>query len=282
MEKKRNIYKIICIVLAIILLIVLGVFLRNWVVERNAQEAFRNLTKYVNEEEWNELHQQQEADQEGNGEEEAIPQESWQQLGIDIPQRYPDWDALWNESRDIYAWIYIPNTNVDYPILQHPTDDSYYLNHNLNGSRGYPGCIYTELINNKNFLDYNTLIYGHNMKNQTMFRTLHNYEDINFFNENPYIYIYTPDEILVYEIFAAYETDDAHILYNNDFSTESGYQSYLDKILGTRDMSVHIRSDVQVTSQSHIITLSTCVSGKSSRRYLVQAVLLNDSTIVTE
>ena len=50
---------------------------------------------------------------------------------------------------DIYAWIYIPGTEIDYPVLQHPSDDSYYLNYNMNGTRGYPGCIYTEKENNK-------------------------------------------------------------------------------------------------------------------------------------
>ncbi len=277
MEKGRNIYKIICIILIVILMIVLALFLRSWVIQRNAEERFQKLSEYVGSDGWNQLHDENDtASGTQDVPEEESETKSWLQLGVKIPERFPDWEALRAENQDIYAWIYIPGTNVDYPILQHPTDDTYYLKHNLDGSRGYPGCIYTESFNNKNFKDYNTLIYGHNMKNQTMFRTLHKYEEANFLNDNPYIFVYTPEEILVYEIFAAYETDDAHILKTNDFSTESGYQKYLDEILGTRDMSVHIRNNVEVSSQNHIITLSTCVSGQKDRRYLVQAVLLND------
>ena len=58
----------------------------------------------------------------------------------------------------MYAWIYVPGTNVDYPVLQHPTDDAYYLEHNMDGSKGLPGCIYTESVNTKDFTD-RTLFY---------------------------------------------------------------------------------------------------------------------------
>lgn len=279
-KNNTNFYKILCIILAVILLVVLGIMFRKWYNEEQAERKFNELAEMTTDDSGQEM--EEDLTDTEPGTEEAVMEEeepeSWTQLGIDVPERNLDWEALWKENEDIYAWIYIPNTNVDYPILQHPTDDTHYLNYNLDGSKGYPGCIYTESLNHKNFLDYNTVIYGHNMRNQTMFRTLHNFEEDTFFAENPYIYIYTPDGILVYEIFAAYERDDAHVLNTNDFYSESGYQKYLDEVLGMRDMSAHIRSEVEVTSQNHIITLSTCVSGKSDRRYLVQAVLLNDPT----
>lgn len=85
-------------------------------------------------------------------------------------------------------------------MLQHPSDDSYYLNYNMNGTRGYPGCIYTEKANSKEFTDFDTVVYGHNMRNDTMFASLHNYEDQTFFNNFPYIYVYTKEKVLVYEI----------------------------------------------------------------------------------
>ena len=72
---------------------------------------------------------------------------------------------------DAYAWIEIKDTNIHYPILQHESDDAYYLNHRIDGVAGYPGSIYTERVNAKDFSDYNTVVYGHNMKNKTMFVT---------------------------------------------------------------------------------------------------------------
>ena len=87
------------------------------------------------------------------------------------------------QNSDTVGWIEIPGTKVDYPILQSSTDDSYYLNHNIDGSEGYPGSIYTESYNGKTFEDFNTVIYGHNMKDDTMFGDLHSYEDSAFMKE---------------------------------------------------------------------------------------------------
>ena len=111
-----------------------------------------------------------------------------------------------------------------------------------------------------------------------MFASLHNYEKGDFFANNPYIYVYTGDKVLVYEIWSAYESDNFHILYSNDFTTQSGRQIYLDKIYNKAD-SANMRNDIQATDQSHILTLSTCIKGKSQNRFLVQAVLLNEEEL---
>jgi sortase B len=182
------------------------------------------------------------------------------------------------ENEDIYAWIYIPDTNIDYPVLQHPTDDSRYLNYNVDGSKGYPGCIYTERINDKDFSDFNTLLYGHNMKNGSMFHDLHNYADEVFLEEHPYVYIYLPDRTLKYQIFAAHRYDDRHIMYSFDFTSDVVRTAYLDEIFSTSQLNAVIDKDVTVGSDDHIITMSTCVSG-TDYRYLVQAVLVEELDI---
>ena len=74
-----------------------------------------------------------------------------------------DFGQLHEQNQDIYAWIVVPGTQVDYPLLQSETDN-YYLDYNLDHSKGYPGCIYTNQCNRKDFSDYNTVLYGHNMK----------------------------------------------------------------------------------------------------------------------
>lgn len=200
--------------------------------------------------------------------------------GITVPEKELDWQALWEENKDIYAWIYVPGTNIDYPVLQHPTDDVFYLEHNLDGSAGYPGCIYTEASwNYQGFMDRNTVLYGHNLKDGTMFTQLHNFEDEAFFNENRYAFIYTPENVFVYDIFAAYEFSNEHILYNYNFVSDEGFQEYLDVVFGVRDMGAHFRDDVTVDVKSHIITMSTCIAQKPDNRYLVQGVLINDPTL---
>lgn len=169
---------------------------------------------------------------------------------------------------NIYAWIYIPGTMVDYPILQHPTDNTYYLNHNLDGSKGYPGCIYTENYNSKDFTDQNTVIYGHNMKNGTMFGGMQSFRNKEYAEMHPYVYIYLTGKMYIYEIYAAYEHSDEHLLASQGAgnSTEAAAQS-------AADSNGYYKEGIEITGDSNIITLSTCISGKSEKRFLVQAVL---------
>ena len=190
-----------------------------------------------------------------------------------------DFDAMWEVNSDVYAWITVPGTVIDYPILQHATDNTYYLNYNIDGSYGYPGCIYTENMNSKGFTDNNTVIYGHNMKNGTMFAGLHKFEDSNFFNEHTEVYIYTPEKEYCYTIFAAYIYDDRHLLYSFNFADEQVYANYLTDIQNMRSMNANIREDITVTAEDKIITLVTCMANQPSKRLLVQAVLNEDGSV---
>ena len=291
---KTNIYKIMTVVLAVVLVIALILIIKNRVVEKNAQKQYERLASQVNDlqDQMNDNRITVPSDDTADGTE-AVPdsgetiQESTaseedtelEQKGIDIPQKNLNWQKLKSVNADIYAWLTIPGTDIDYPVLQHPTDDSYYLNYNMNGTRGYPGCIYTELANSKDFTDFDTVIYGHNMKNDMMFGELHNYGDQTFFDQNPYIYVYTGEKVLVYEVFAAYQTDDTHVLGGNDFSTDEGRVSYLETIVKHTQGSPKVREMVQLSVDSHLLTLSTCVNEKSDERFLVQAILLNEDQL---
>lgn len=216
------------------------------------------------------------------------PEKSWEELsleeknrkleetfGIDIPDKEPDFASLQAEvNPDIYAWVYIPDSTIDYPILQHPEDNSYYLNYNIDGSKGRPGCIYTENYNTKDFTDHNTVVYGHNMRNGTMFAGLHSYEDSEFFQSHPYIYIYTPEEVFVYRVFGAYEFSNIHLLAGYDTTTEEGFGAYLKDVKEVRSMNCNFDRVEEVTEQDRILTLSTCAKNKPDSRYLVQGVQL--------
>ncbi len=194
----------------------------------------------------------------------------------DPTDRDIDFDLLRETNPDIYAWIYVPETNIDYPILQSGADkeEDYYLEHNLDYSSGYPGCIYTQKRNAKDFSDPNTVIYGHNMKNGSMFRTLHNFEDAAFFAENQYFYIYTEDGKLTYRIFAAYQSDNSLILNKyHDFEDRDVFADYLSDIMSQTGSNCNINRGVNVTADDKIVTLSTCI-GNASYRYLVQGVLV--------
>lgn len=184
---------------------------------------------------------------------------------------------LWKTNTDIYAWIRIPNTYVDYPVLQTEVlDDNFYLDHNFRKQYEFAGSIYSQKLNKKDFSDPNTVLYGHNMLNGTMFATLHNFRDPQFFANNPYIYIYLPDRTLTYEIFSAYEYDDRHILYSFDFSDEEVYAEYLEYATNPTESMMCNRREIEVTTDDKIITLSTCLDNIDTSRYLVQGVLISD------
>lgn len=187
-----------------------------------------------------------------------------------------DFEQLWEINPDIYAYIKIPGTDISYPIAQSKTDNEYYLNHTVEGVYGYPGSIYTENYNTKTFSDTNTVIYGHNMNNGTMFAQLFRYSDKNFFEQNQYIYITLPEKTLKFHIFAALMFDDRHILASYNFRNSAGLSSFISDTRVTNGYS-NYNDSIQIGSNDRIITLSTCMpNNMPENRWIVEAVLENE------
>lgn len=188
-----------------------------------------------------------------------------------------DFAALQAENPDIFAWIRIPGTDIDYPILMWDGEDqTYYLERNMYGEKDRDGSIYIENYNANDLTDPNTIIYGHNWSTGRMFHDLEKFQKQEFFDEHSELIIYFPDRILTYNIFASYEYDDRHLLYAFNFKDADVYADYLETILHPRDMNAKIREGAAVTTEDRIITLSTCVIGKKEARQLVQAVLVKE------
>jgi len=196
-----------------------------------------------------------------------------EQVAVDAEDpmfRKIDFEAAQATNPDVYAWIWIPGTNIDYPILQSETeDDAYYLNHTIEKKEGLPGTIYTEKYNSKEFSSPVTVVYGHNMKNGSMFADLHKFEDKAFFDANPYVYIYTPNRTLKYHIFSATPFDDRYILGNYNFTSQNDFEKYLDELRSTINGNVNM--NVNVMQQTGILTLSTCIADSPNERFLVNA-----------
>ena len=190
-----------------------------------------------------------------------------------------DFETIQKECPDAYAWIRIPGTQIDYPVCQLVEgDQSFYLNHRADKVEEAAGAIYSENYNKRDFTDPVTVLYGHDMANGTMFQNLHFYEDRAFFDKNREVQIYLPDRILRYRIFAAYNTNDDHLLLNNDcFRDPDVYYRFLQDILAQRSMSGFVDQNVQLTRDSRILTLSTC-NAYDDQRYLVQCLLVDPET----
>lgn len=263
----RRGYKWVSLILAVVLIVCIGLLVRRSITKNQASETYEKLADTVNQ-----------VSTEAT-EEEVVWQDSEMEEdteAVSIPEKNLDWEMLKKENEDIYAWIYVPGTQIDYPVLQHPSNDNYYLGYNLDGSPGYPGCIFSQSYNRKDFTDPLTVLYGHNMKNGSMFGDLHEFEDNEFFEENSYIYIYTSEKNLVYEIFSACAVSDELLLYKYDTTTEKGMQQFIEDMTNVREMNAHVRSEVQTLIEDHYLTLSTCIKGKSNQRWLVNGVLVEE------
>ena len=183
---------------------------------------------------------------------------------------------LEEENKDIYAWINIPNTNVNYPVAQSYEDDNFYLDHDIHKHYSFPGTIYSQSCNKRDFTDRVTVLYGHNMLDGSMFATLHNFSDPDFFENNKYIYIYTENKKLTYEVVSAYIYDDRHIMNSFNFTDDEVYAEWQQEALNPRSVSSNVRKDVKLTTDDKMLVLSTCLNGGGDGRYLVQGVLIKD------
>ena len=192
------------------------------------------------------------------------------------PEIPVDFDELQKENPDIYAWITIPDTGIDYPVLQKEDDDTYYLTHTAAKKQGLPGSIYSECQNQKDFSDPNTVLYGHNMKNGSMFGTLDKYQDKELFEQHPEFYLYLPDKILKYRIFSCYAGRTGSEGYRYHFPEAEDFQTFLDTVSSYRDYD----TGTELSATDRIVTLSTCVNSRRNYRYLVHGKL--SSEIITE
>ena len=186
-----------------------------------------------------------------------------------------DFKTLQKKNPDIYSWILIPGTSVSYPVLQHPTNNSYYLHHNVDGSAGYPGCIFSENTNQKDFSDSPTVLYGHNMRNGTMFGALHALDTIDFSTGSHFIYIITPDAGICYQIVTTAVTDNQNIL-SVCQKADNGLMHFLTRIQMHRSGKT-AHALIQNTSDNArpLLILSTCGSRRQSR-FLVLAIKQNE------
>lgn len=195
-----------------------------------------------------------------------------------LPDNPIDFGKLKSENNDVYAWIQIPDTNIDYPVVQASADkdDLFYLDHNINGEYEFAGMIFSERKNSRDFSDPVTVLYGHNMKNGSMFHDLHKFEDKTFFDKHDTIYIYCPGHIYTYTIISSYIYDNRHILNTFNFSKKKNLKEYIKSITEPHSFVSNVRKDIDVSVDDKILTLSTCTSN-NSQRYLVQGVLTDET-----
>lgn len=188
--------------------------------------------------------------------------------GDDTPK--VNFDELRALNPDTVAWIrFDPEPKIiDYPVVQ-GKDNQEYLHKTFSANDNSLGTIFLNVDNNPNFTDENSIIYGHRMKDGSMFRHLVDYEDKAFWEANPYFYIYTPDgQEIKYHIYSMGQVVDTSDTYLTEFNSQEEYQNFLNM---TKEVSLY-DTGVEVTTSDTIVTLSTCTSASDEHRFVVRGV----------
>lgn len=182
-----------------------------------------------------------------------------------------DLSKLKEKNSDIIGWMIIPDTNVNYPILQTNNND-YYLTFTWEKKYNWMGSIFMDSYDNKDFSDFHTIIYGHNVRNELMFSQLLKYVNEDFFKSHPMIYISDGENIMKYEIFAAFEADVFGHVFLESIEGKDAKQSFINNSLRQSVVNTYVMPN----TEDHIITLSTCTGRGHETRWVVQAVRLKD------
>ena len=187
---------------------------------------------------------------------------------MDEAENNIDWEKLQDVNPDVYAWLSVPGTNIDYPVLESKTESrDFYLHHDIYKKFNFAGSIYSRRENNINFTDAVTVLYGHNMRNGSMFADIKKFEDKAFFDKHNRIIIYLPDSTLLYQVVSIYHTDDKDIL-----SRVQNIEEYKKEILCPGNGQA--RKGLSKVD-GRILTLSTC-AGEEKERRVLQSVLAKE------
>ena len=180
-----------------------------------------------------------------------------------------DHASLAKMNPDYTAWLYIEALEISYPVMQ-GEDDEYYLHRTFNRDYLFAGSLFIHAESSRDFNDPHTIIYGHNMKDESMFGDLRLLYDNALYKESPYFWVLTPENNYRYRIFSMYECmgdSDTYVLFTGpgtvveDYITEMKARSYVD--LG----------EMEYDGDSKLVTLSTCVYAEGSERFVVQGIL---------
>lgn len=176
-----------------------------------------------------------------------IPEEELEEFHIDF-------NELIAINPDVVGWIVVEDTDISYPIVQ-GKDNEYYLNHTFKKNENYAGAIFMDYRANRNFEDYNTFIYGHNVYHGTMFAELSNYMKKEFLDVHPYIYLYTPTQDYKLQVASVYiDKEDSPSYQLQQYQTIEQYQEYINMIMSK---SVY-NTNVNLTTDDKMVSLYTC------------------------
>ena len=258
-RKKSVSSLLLCLTGLILIGIALALLIPNLLDYKKSNDTYENLQEaYVTEDSKTE-----DAIEEESSEEAEQISEEWKNVTIDF-------DSLEKQNADIIGWIRFDNMEqLSYPIL-YSGDDSTYLRTDIYGNSTIAGCIFMEGLNNPDFQDCHTILYGHNMKNLSMFGSLKKYKTENFYEDNQYFTIYTREGAYRYQIFSYRDVPEDDSVYSVGFAPDDTFQDFINVM----KRKSYYDTGVTVTKDDHVMTLSTCSS--TGKRFVVHAVRVDE------
>lgn len=186
-----------------------------------------------------------------------------------------DHETLAAQNPDYACWIYAAGMPIDYPIV-HCDNNDFYLDHLFDGRRNASGTLFADYRNLPEFQDPNTLIYGHHMRNKSMFGRLDEYDEQAFFEGYPYMLLITPQDVYVAELFSAYTTDSSDHCYDIAISDEEDMRVFVEQAERKSDFT----TELEILQDDHLVTLSTCAYAFENARYIVIGRLMTAQTMI--
>lgn len=207
-------------------------------------------------------------------------------VGVSIDESYEsnpmereiNFNALWEVNKQIYCWIYIPGTEIDYPVVQEKEmGNYYYINHDVHGNYKDSGCIITDVYGDTSA---HFTILGHNMRNSSMFGTLRYYRTKDFYDKYPYVYLYYPDRVERWSVWSVFSTRDDDMIY--DVPYEYDTKNYKDLVKHIADSQRYNTAVDNVTASRQVMTLSTCEDTDGTKRGRFVVNLVKDTQVKRE
>lgn len=188
-----------------------------------------------------------------------------------------NWKSLKKKNEDCIAWLQLPCIDISYPVMQ-AEDNDFYLHRDMNKEELFAGSLFVDYHNNKNFRDFNTIIYGHNMRDETMFGKIKEMNDQSVIDKCPYFWIYTPDADILCHIFSWHIAGTSSSTYTVQFKDSQSHQKWIDDMKSASE----IKSKALVEETDRVVTLSTCYTDTGHRRVVhgVQEYILKDKNTV--
>lgn len=175
-----------------------------------------------------------------------------------------DFDTLRSYGGTVVGWLCLPQTVINYPVAQ-AQDNAYYLDRFLDGSRISGGTLFADCVCPSDLSGLNTIIYGHNMKDGSMFALLDDYVSQSFYDQHPVMYLNTPTQNYRVDIFSCFTTEPVSFVYQAAFSSTEEYASHLRALSDCSE----IRCQATAAPGDRIVTLSTCTYSGADLRFVV-------------